>query len=55
MRLSLGIAAIAGLFFASSPAAQAQTVTIEVTSVPTDHPGDRRVSRSHGDRDDRQG
>ena len=35
MRIPLGLAAIAGVAFAIAPAAQAQTVTIEVTSVPT--------------------
>lgn len=35
MRILLGAAAIAGVVSATAPAAQAQTVTIEVTSVPT--------------------
>ena len=35
MRIPLGVAAVAGLVFAVAPAAQAQTLTIEVTSVPT--------------------
>jgi hypothetical protein len=35
MRIPLGVAAIAGVVFALAPAAQAQTVTVEVTSVPT--------------------
>jgi hypothetical protein len=34
MRIPL-VAAVAGVVFATAPAAQAQTVTIEVTSVPT--------------------
>src|SRR5215471_11605225 len=35
MRMPLGVAAVAGLVVAMAPAAQAQTLTIEVTSIPT--------------------